>query len=84
MEKHSRRISEIFEKVNSETVSTQDLDHLRTTLENSSVADTVQSLAATVADLESEMVVSGDLDRLTSRLKNIQDKFHRFQSTNRL
>ena len=84
MEKHSRRISEIFEKVNSETVSTQDLDHLRSTLENSSIADTVQSLAATVADLESEMVVSGDLDRLTSRLKNIQDKFHRFQSTNRL
>ncbi|CBY13087.1 unnamed protein product [Oikopleura dioica] len=30
------------------------------------------------------MVVSGDLDRLTVRLKNLQDKFHRFQSTNRL
>lgn len=84
MEKHSRRISEIFEKGNSETVSTQDLDHLRTAVENSSIADTVQSLAATVEDLQSEMVVSGDLDRLTVRLKNLQDKFHRFQSTNRL
>ena len=84
MEKHTRRISEIVDKVNSETVSTQDLEHLKAALENSSVGDTVQSLAATVADLENEMLLSGDLDRLTARLKNLQDKFHRFQSTNRL
>lgn len=84
MEKHSRRINEIFVKVSSETASADDLDDLREAVDDNELRDTVQELESTLTKLQSEMLVGHDLERLSTRVKGIQDKFHRFQSTNRL
>ncbi|CAG5099461.1 Oidioi.mRNA.OKI2018_I69.XSR.g16535.t1.cds [Oikopleura dioica] len=84
VERHSRRINEIFVKVSSETASADDLEDLRDAVSDSDLSDTVQELASTLTRLQSEMLVGNDLERLSTRVKGIQDKFHRFQSTNRL